>query len=100
MDKRPSRVVAFFSLIIELSNPNMAGMSAAGPRHRQGGGVGAADRGRHLREGVAGGGGGPAQARQRWYLRGEPNLSPALKLHLVPTKYRDCFHNAWFAARR
>ena len=43
----------------------MADMSAAGPRHRQGGGVGAADRGRQLREGVAGGGGGPAQARQR-----------------------------------
>ena len=56
-------------LIIEFSTPNslsnMAAMSAAGPRHRQGGGVGAADRGRHLREGVAGGGGGPAQARQR-----------------------------------
>ena len=56
-------------LIIEFSTPNslsnMADMSAAGSRHRQGGGVGAADRGRHLREGVAGGGGGPAQARQR-----------------------------------
>ena len=60
----------WLSFVLLLNSPirtlsNMADMSAAGPRHRQGGGVGAADRGRHLREGVAGGGGGPAQARQR-----------------------------------
>ena len=58
--------LSFLQLLNSLlrTSSNIADMSAAGPRHGQGGGVGGAERGRHLREGVAGGARGPAQARQ------------------------------------